>query len=387
MKKRAFGMTPKNSNVEDFQIVQVQEVQEFFVLPTMRRSYALLIALTLACVASNALGQAPGAVPPRVPLSPAPQQAQVQPQRGSISGVVADQDGALIPGVKVALTPAGAAASTDSLTDNNGHFIFPNADAGAFQITLTHAGFATQEQSGVLHSGESLVIPQIAMAVATAEVDIRVLPPDEMAKEQVKAEETQRLFRVIPNFYVSYVPDAVALNTHEKFQLAWKTSIDPVSFGIVGLIAGIEQADGAFSGYGGGAAGFAKRYGAAYTDFVAGTFIANAILPSVLKQDPRYFYRGPDYSTRARFMYAVANSVICKGDNGHWQPNYSSVLGGLAAGGISNLYYPAKDRNGASLTIENGLLAVAGGAIGNVVQEFFLRKVTSHTHSQDSTQP
>ena len=102
----------------------------------------------------------------------------------------------------------------------------------------------------------------------------------------------------------------------------------------------------------------AKRYGAGYADIVTGTFIGSAILPSLLKQDPRYFYKGTG-STRSRILYAIANSVICKGDNGRWQANYSSILGSLAAGGISNLYYPAQDRNGAGLTFENALSALA----------------------------
>ncbi len=73
--------------------------------------------------------------------------------------------------------------------------------------------------------------------------------------------------------------------------------------------------------------------------------LASAILPSLLKQDPRYFYKGTG-SWKSRFLYAIANSVVCKGDNGHWQPNYSFIIGDLAAGGISNLYYPAQNRNG-----------------------------------------
>ena len=100
-------------------------------------------------------------------------------------------------------------------------------------------------------------------------------------------------------------------------------------------------------------------------------------MPSVLKQDPRYFYKGTG-TTRSRALYAVANAVICKGDNGHWQTNYSSILGGVAAGGISNFYYPSADRNGVTLTIENTALGIAGSAIGNLFQEFLVRRLTPH---------
>jgi hypothetical protein len=115
---------------------------------------------------------------------------------------------------------------------------------------------------------------------------------------------------------------------------------------------------------------------------VSGTFIGSAILPSLLKQDPRYFYKGSG-SKRSRILYAIANSVICKGDNGHWQPNYSNVLGNLAAGGISNLYYPAQNRNGAALTFENAAIGIGATAAANLVEEFLMRKLTTNIPKHD----
>jgi hypothetical protein len=304
--------------------------------------------------------------------------------------------------VKVTLAPSGAAstvatsteiastaedANRETHSDGEGHFAFADVSPGPFQLSFAASGFASLEQSGVLHPGEDNVLPQIALAVARNTVDVEVtLSREQVAEDEIKVEEKQRLLGVFPNFYVTYDPKAVPLTTKLKFQLAWKTIIDPVSFGIIAGVAGIEQANNAFSGYGQGAQGYAKRYGAAYADFVSGTFIGSAILPSLLKQDPRYFYKGTG-SWKSRFLYAVANSVICKGDNGRWQPNYSFIIGDLAAGGISNLYYPAQNRNGATLTFENAAIAVGAGAMGNVIQEFFLRKLTSHTSTQNSPKP
>jgi hypothetical protein len=213
-----------------------------------------------------------------------------------------------------------------------------------------------------------------------------MLPREQVAEDEIKVEEKQRLLGVFPNFYVSYIPNAVPLTKKQKFELAWKVTVDPVSFAVTGVVAGIEQADDAYNGYGQGVQGYAKRYGAAYADLVSGTFIGGAILPSLLHQDPRYFYKGTG-SPESRFWYAVANSVICKGDNGHWQPNYSFIIGGLAAGGISNLYYPAQNRNGAALTFENALIGIGGGALSNIVQEFFLKRLTPHTPAPNSTKP
>jgi hypothetical protein len=74
--------------------------------------------------------------------------------------------------------------------------------------------------------------------------------------------------------------------------------------------------------------------------------------------------------------------VICKGDNGHWQANYSGILGSLAAGGISNLYYPAHDR-GAGLTFENTLIGIGTTAAANILQEFVIRKLTPNATNRD----
>ena len=76
-------------------------------------------------------------------------------------------------------------------------------------------------------------------------------------------------------------------------------------------------------------------------------------------------------------MYAIANAVICKGDNGGWQANYSNILGNLAAGGISNLYYPAQDRNGVGLTFENAAIGIGETAVANLFQEFVIRNFTA----------
>ena len=237
----------------------------------------------------------------------------------------------------------------------------------------------------LLHSGEIYIVPQIALAVATNITEVQVgLTQTEVAEEQIKVEEKQRVLGVIPNFYVSYVPNAAPLTSKQKFKLAWKTVVDPFTFVVVGGAAGVEQAQNHFSGYGQGAQGYGKRFGAGYADTVAGTFIGGAILPSLLKQDPRYFYKGTG-SMRSRILYAIANSVICKGDNGRWQTNYSNILGSLAAGGISNLYYPAQDRNGAGLTFENAAIGIGATAIANLFQEFVIRKLTPKVPGKSST--
>jgi hypothetical protein len=75
-------------------------------------------------------------------------------------------------------------------------------------------------------------------------------------------------------------------------------------------------------------------------------------------------------------LYAISMSVLCKGDNGHWQYNYSGLLGGLAAGGISNLYYPPASRNAIGVTLENTAIGIGSSALSNLLQEFLIRRLT-----------
>jgi len=336
-----------------------------------------LVCLSLGVLlgSSAASAQQP---PPRTAASPAQQSS------GTITGTIVDPRGTGVGGARVRLAHKGqSAANQEVLSADDGRFSFANIAPGPFQLIFTVEGLTTQVFNGILHPGESYIAPQIRLALPTQSSEVRVtVPTAEVAEEEIKEQEKQRVLGVVPNFYVTYLTDPAPLTSKQKFKLAWKTTVDPVTFGLIGAVAGIQEADGDFSGYGPGAEGYAKRYGAAYADLVAGTFIGSAILPSLLKQDPRYFYKGTG-STRSRFLYAIANSVICKGDNKRWQANYSNILGNLAAGGISNLYYPASNRNGAALTFENAAVGIAAAAGANVLEEFVIRKLTPNipTHA------
>ena len=305
-------------------------------------------------------------------------QTPEQGSAGSIHGVVVDHEGTVCEGAHVSLTQAGPTAPAVKLaiSGSDGRFVFGDVPAGAFTITIFSEGFATQVITGSLHQGESYEAPPVRLLVTTAQSEVQVSASrEEIAQELFKEEEEQRVLGIIPNFYVAYSPDAPPLTSRQKFHLAWRSSIDPITLLATGSFAGIEQADNSFSGYGQGAQGYGKRFAANYADNFIGTMIGGAILPSLLKQDPRYFYKGTG-SARSRIFYAIANAVICKGDNGHWQPNYSSLAASLAAGGISNLYYPSADRNGVSLTFENSGIGLASSAVENLFQEFVVRKLT-----------
>jgi hypothetical protein len=213
---------------------------------------------------------------------------QTDPQQpGSITGTLVDQTGARIAGASVKLVREGESSGTEVFSDEDGKFIFPSVAPGPFHLTVSSAGLAIQEFSGNMHPGESYVTPLFRLILAVQVTEVLVaLTPEQIVDAQVKDQEKQRVFGFIPNFYVSYVPDAAALAPRHKFALAWKSATDPVTFAAVGVVAGFDQAGDRWGAYGQGARGYAKRFGASYGDVFAGTFIGSAILPTVLKQDP-----------------------------------------------------------------------------------------------------
>jgi hypothetical protein len=294
----------------------------------------------------------------------------------SIGGTVLDVNGGVVLGAQVALVASDGSASHAAISDDAGQFSFPELPPGKFKLTVVSTGFESYASAEiVLYPGEKLILPEIRLSPAATTTNVQVsVTQVEIATEQVKVQEQQRVLGIFPNFYSSYIWDAAPMTAGQKYQLALHSLIDPFSFAGTGIFAAAEQWQNTFPGYGQGARGYAKRYGAAYADEALSRTIGSAILPSLLHQDPRYFYRGAG-SRKSRALYAISQAVICRGDNGKIQPNYSYVLGSFAAGGISNLYHPAGDR-GVGLTIGNGFLNVGAHAIDNLAREFLFRKLT-----------
>ncbi len=190
------------------------------------------------------------------------------------------------------------------------------------------------------------------------------------AQQQIKEQEQQRVLGVVPTFNISYRSDAVSLTAKQKMQLAFRSATDPFTFAAAFMVAGYHEALDDDTGFGWGIEGYGKRSGAAYLDAFDGTIVGNGILPSLLRQDPRYFRLGHG-STTHRLLYAMSTTVMCKHDNtGKWEPNYSNVGGNIIAGALSNYYYPSSN-SGFGQTITNGLTVTAEGTIGGVFNEFW----------------
>jgi hypothetical protein len=209
----------------------------------------------------------------------------------------------------------------------------------------------------------------------------------EQEKEIEKQEQSQRILGVVPQFGVTSRHDAPPLTPGGKFHLFAKSAFDPVEFGLVGLQAGVSQAEDEFPGYGQGAEGYAKRYGAAFADQVSSGFWSNFLYPTLLKEDPRYFRSGSG-TIKRRIAYAVEQEFVCHTDKGGRSFNFSNVLGAFTSGAISNVYYPQSDR-GASLTLSRSAIALMYGSLGGLVDEFWpdIDRALFKKHRKDGPNP
>ena len=270
------------------------------------------------------------------------QSAQAQGNTSAaIRGTVKDNSGSAVASAIVTLETGAAAGQRTAITDQAGSFGFSAVEPGNYKTTITASGFAPWTVENVVvasRDDQALLSAVLQVAAASSSVDV-TLSQHELATEQLKTEEKQRLLGVFPDFFVSYAPNAAPLTAAQKFQLGWKTIIDPVSLLGTGISAGIQQARNNDPEFGQGTEGFAKRFGAQYANQVSRVIIGHVVMQSIFHQDPRYFYKGTG-SIRSRALYAIGTAFVARGDHGNWQFDYSDVLGGMASHELSTLYYP-----------------------------------------------
>jgi len=303
-----------------------------------------------------------------------------EPQTGSITGTIMDADGAAIPGAYVVLTGVSPTDHQIVTSDDHAFFVLSGVHpATSYYVTVSVRGFADWTSSAITLSPGQTVDLNIHLIVATTETAVTAAFSEQLALEQVEAEEKQRVFGIIPNFYVVYDPQFVPLTTKLKFRLAFRAATDVATISAAAALAGINQAANN-PDYVQGAKGYGQRFGAAYATGFSNILIGGAVLPSLLHQDPRYFYQGTG-TVKSRALHAISSPFVAKGDNGHWQFNYSSVGGDLASGALSNLYYPTTNR-GPGLVFENALITTGGRMINALAQEFILRRFTTKAPKQ-----
>lgn len=300
----------------------------------------------------------------------------VEMKPGSLVGTVTDVNGDPVPDATVVLEAQENASRRTLVTAENGFFEFHDLKPGTpYQLSVTAKNFADWASAAItLEPGQFKIVTGIRLRIETERTTVDVhYDPVEVATEQFKAQENQRLFGILPNFYVSYDQSAEPLTAKMKFKLALKISGDPVTAAGVLFVASARQAANSPK-YGQGWGPFGERLGAVYADGFSDIMIGGAILPSVLHQDPRYFYQGTG-TTGSRLRHAAFSPFVARGDNGKWQPNYSSLGGDLGSSALSNLYYPTSNR-GAGLVFGNFAIATAERIGANVAQEFLFARFT-----------
>jgi hypothetical protein len=296
---------------------------------------------------------------------------------GTISGTVSDTNRDVVQGAQV--TAAGQSGSAIRILESgsNGQFAFAELPPDIYQLTVTAPGMNSFTSSVIsVHGGETRLV-SVTLSVFGGASSVTVSGnKEQLAEEQVQIAVRQRLGGIFPNFYSSYDWNAPPMGAKQKFQLSFRSIIDPVPLVTAAGMAGLQQYRNTYPAYGGGIEGYGKRYGANLADNVTGILLSKGVYPSIFHQDPRYFYKGTG-SIRSRVLYAISAAVVARGDDGRWKPNYSQVLGTFSAAGISNLYYPASDR-GASLVLFNSLAGTGQSALKNLLREFVFKGVERH---------
>lgn len=189
------------------------------------------------------------------------------------------------------------------------------------------------------------------------------------AAASMPAVQDKRAFGLLPNYRTAdgNAP-FVAISTRQKFNIATKDTFDYPSYGLAAAFAGISQASNDNPSFGQGAKGYMRRYASAVGDQDLGNYMTEAIFPSMLHEDPRYFRRGHG-SFLVRMAYAASRVTVTKTDEGKPRFNSSEFLGNGVVASIGNLYYP--DDTGLRYTAQRMFMQIGTDAFDNVLKEFW----------------
>lgn len=371
---------PRRRVPPPIQIVRVKDGRVLHVLGTC----AVMLALAAAANGQESHSQVSvGDLPDAPGFATQAGGGQAGPAApATIEGTVVDPNGDVVQGARVALSGPEPGDERVLETGSNGQFAFTGLAAETYKLTVTGPGMGTAESPEItVSAGDTRFLAAMVLPVSAGITEIHVRAnekqiEEEEAEEDVHIEESQRVLGVVPNFYSAFDWDAPPLNARQKFKLAFRDEIDPITLLGAAAIAGGEEYKKVYPGYGQEVGGFGKRFAAQYGNDFDSRMIGSALLPSLFHQDPRYFYKGTG-TIRSRAWYAIRSAFICRGDNGKSEFDFSHIGGDLAAGGLSNLYYP-ESNEGASLVFTNTLIEIGGMAGTDLIREFVLPGLTKH---------
>lgn len=299
------------------------------------------------------------------------QQNSLSPETGTVSGTVIDVNGDPVGGALVVLQGPAVSDRRTATTNANGFYEIADVTPGIpYRMTVSAAGFASWTSPAiVLAPGQYKIVSGGPLRVQEVRTTVTVSPEtaEQIAIQQVKIEETQRGFGVIPNFYEAFEPNPEPLTAKLKFKLAVRYLRDPVTVAGTGVLTASAEAAG-IPRFEDGVEGLGQRLAANYTNQATDIMLGDAVLPSLFHQDPRYFYQGTG-RTKSRLFHAISAVFVAKGDNGSWQPNYSGMGGDLASAAIANLYYP-RSNGGLGLVFQNFGINTGIHMASRVMEEF-----------------
>ncbi len=368
--------------------------------PTIPWAYivALLLIPPVAFAQTSELhapttGSAPASLPDAPQPTPQSQAARPPgavspgPPPARIKGVVSDIQGGLVPGARIVIASTTPPTTHETTANSAGFFNVGGLVPGTYSVTISSPGLKTYVVHDVhLRPGQIYSLPEISLPIAGARADITVtLTTEELAETELHNELHQRVFGVLPNFYTSYQWNAAPLTPKQKLKLTAHAATDPVFLGITGITAGIEQAQNTYPEYGGGPAGYWKRYGAAYGDAVIGRLMSAVVFDSLFHQDPRYFVmtNGP---WQRRAWHAVSSTFMQRNDETrHFQPAYAHLLGSATAGLIASTYHPGSSPG--KMVLNNTVIDLGNKAANNLVREFVLRHLAKNIPSYAKGKP
>ncbi len=194
----------------------------------------------------------------------------------------------------------------------------------------------------------------------------------------------ERILGIIPNYQTVNDPNSrfVPLTHKQKWDLAWKQTIDPFNIVSGALSAGLSQIDNQTPKYGEGGAAYARRFGAALGDSGSQNFFGTGLLACMLHEDPRYFRKGPQSRILVRVAYSISRLAVTKKDSGATGFNSSGIFGMVLGIGASNLYYPSASVKWTVMS-ERLTTSLTGGVIGNLTSEFW-PDIQSHVFHKKS---
>jgi hypothetical protein len=223
--------------------------------------------------------------------------------------------------------------------------IMPGASGSpaiASKVTLTPSPFAQLKDAQEKANPPQAISPQQQGQQQQSQQQAQ----QQQTPDRQNGTSHDRLFWALPNLLTVENADNVPpLTPGQKFKVVARGVFDPMEFVLVGLVAGLGQASDSNPSYGQGAQGYAKRYGTAYGDNAIENFMAYAVLPSVLHQDPRYYQLGQG-GFRKRAVHALSRVVLTRSNSGQSEFNYSEILGAGGAAAISTYaYHPQSERS------------------------------------------